>query len=403
MTRPFIPTGVYFSDHPGGQASSGNVHSQDMPHSPCPPIAIVGMAMRLPGGVRTEDQFWQFLLDKKDGICEVPGTRYNIDAFYNNSKPNSIKTRHGYFLQEDLRHFDSAFFSFSNQEASRADPQQRLLLEVVWECMENAGQTDWRGKDIGCYVGVYGEDWLDLSLKDAHIIDRGHIAGTGDFVLSNGVSYRFDLKGPRFVSGSVHIFSTDANILSSMTLKTGCSSTLVGLHEACQALYSGDCSSAIVAGTNLIFTPTMTTTMCDNGVLSPDGVCKTFDANADGYGRGEAVNALYIKPLRDAYRDGDPIRAVIRSTSTNADGRTMKIAAPKSETQEQLILRTYEKAGIRDVSETAFFECHGTGTDVGDVVETSAVAAIFNRKGIHIGAVRERRTLKLKMILMYIR
>ena len=181
-----------------------------------------------------------------------------------------------------------------------------------------------------------------------------------------------------------------------MTLKTGCSSTLVGLHEACQALYSGDCSSAIVAGTSLIFTPTMTTTMCDNGVLSPDGVCKTFDAYANGYGRGEAVNALYIKPLRDAYRDGDPIRAVIRATSTNADGRTAKIAAPKSEMQKQLILRTYEKARIRNLFDTGFFECHGTGTDIGDVVETTAVADIFKRKGIHIGAVGGQRVQGLE-------
>ena len=204
-SRPSIPKSTQFPCLPGKPILSENGQALDTSRNPYDPIAIVGMAMRLPGGVKTEEQFWQFLVDKKDGLCEVPGTRYNIDAFYNNSKPNSIKTRHGYFLQEDLRHFDSAFFSISSHEASRADPQQRLLLEVVWECMENAGQTEWRGKDIGCYVGVYGEDWLDLSLKDAHLIDRGHIAGTGDFVLANGVSYRFDLKGPRYVSSSVHI------------------------------------------------------------------------------------------------------------------------------------------------------------------------------------------------------
>lgn len=172
-----------------------------------------------------------------------------------------------------------------------------------------------------------------------------------------------------------------------MTFQTGCSSSLVGLHEACQALYSGDCSSAIVAGTNLIVAPTMTTTMSDNMVLSPSGVCRTFDAKADGYGRGEAINAIYIKRLDDALRDGDPVRAVIRSTSTNCDGKTPSITTPGSATQEELIREAYQKAQIDDISQTAFFDCHGTGTVIGDTAETSDVANLFKEKGTFIGAV----------------
>ncbi|KAL4871863.1 thiolase-like protein [Aspergillus spectabilis] len=134
------------------------------------PIAIVGMAMRLPGGVRTEKAFWDMIVEKRDG---------------------------GYFLQEDPAEFDAGFFGISNYEAARLDPQQRLLLEVVWECMEGAGQKDWQGKNIGCYVGVFGEDWLDMSSKDTQQVDRFHVLGTGNFALSNRISYEYDLTGPR--------------------------------------------------------------------------------------------------------------------------------------------------------------------------------------------------------------
>lgn len=178
-----------------------------------------------------------------------------------------------------------------------------------------------------------------------------------------------------------------------MTFETGCSSSLVGFHEACQALQSGDCSSAIVAGTNLILSPTMTTTMSDNMVLAPDGICKTFDAAANGYGRGEAINAVYVKLLDDALADGDPIRAVIRSTTSNCDGKTPGITTPGSETQKQLILKAYERAGITNITDTAFFECHGTGTIVGDKAETSVVADLFQDTGTYIGAVSASGTI----------
>ncbi|KAF7180982.1 hypothetical protein CNMCM7691_000111 [Aspergillus felis] len=334
------------------------------------PIAIVGMSMRLPGGVKCENEFWEFLINKRDGVCRVPDNRYNIDAFYKESTSGAIRTQHGCFLQQDIAHYDAAFFGVSKLEAGKMDPQQRMLMEIVWECMENGGQTQWRGKNIGCYVGVFGEDWLDLLSKDTQANDRYRVIAAGDFALSNRLSYEFDLRGP------------------SMTIRTGCSSSLVGLHEACQALYSGECTSALVAGTNLIITPTMTTSMSDNMVISKSGICRTFDAAADGYGRGEAVNAIYIKPLDAALRDGDPVRAVIRSTAVNCDGRTPGITTPGSQAQQRLIRRAYRRAGITDVYKTGFFECHGTGTVVGDTAETSVVAKVFGDHGIQIGAVK---------------
>ncbi|KAJ5953343.1 Fum1p [Penicillium verhagenii] len=281
----------------------------------CEPIAIVGMGLRLPGGVNSPEEFWKFLIEKRDGLCEVPETRYNLDSFYSESKPHFVKTRKGYFLQDDPAYFDADFFSIMPYEAERMDPQQRQLMEVVWECLESAGETNWRGKEIGCFVGVYGEDWLELASKDPQSTDRYHVLGTGQFALSNRVSYEYDFQGP-------------------------------------------------------------------------SGICRTFDEKADGYGRGEAINAIYIKPLRDAIKNGDPVRGVIRATSTNCDGHTPSITTPGSISQERLIRKAYAKAKIADITQTAFFECHGTGTTAGDTAETSVVAKIFEEKGTIVGSVK---------------
>jgi acyl transferase domain-containing protein len=173
-----------------------------------------------------------------------------------------------------------------------------------------------------------------------------------------------------------------------MTVKTGCSSSLICLHLACEALSNGDCESAIVGGTNLLMSPTMTIAMSEQGVLSPTGSCKSFDAAADGYARGEAINAVYIKRLKDARRDGDPIRAVIRATATNCDGKTPGISYPNSLSHEAVVRRAYEISGIQDISETAMVECHGTGTAIGDPLEMLAIAKVFGKDGVYIGSVR---------------
>ena len=173
-----------------------------------------------------------------------------------------------------------------------------------------------------------------------------------------------------------------------MTIRTACSSSLTGLHEACQALYSGDCTSAVVSGTNIILTPRMTIAMTEQEVISPTGSCKSFDANADGFARGEAVSALHIKKLSDALRDGDPIRAVISSTCVNNDGKTVGLSTPNTEAHEALIRRGHKLAGFDDLSKTAMVECHGTGTRIGDPIETKAVANVFGEYGIYIGSVK---------------
>ncbi|KAI1761562.1 fatty acid synthase S-acetyltransferase [Hypoxylon sp. FL1150] len=337
------------------------------------PIAICGMALRLPGGLTTPQDFWEFLLAKGDARCKVPKSRYNVDAYYSpTGKPGTVATEYGCFLDEsvDLGALDTSFFTMPRTEVERADPQQRLLLEVARECFEDAGITTWKGKMIGCYVGNYGEDWLEMFAKEHQQWGMHRIVGTGDFVLSNRLSYEMDLRGP------------------SMTIRTGCSAALVGLNEACMAISRGDCEAALIGGVNLILSPTMTAAMTEQGIISKDGSCKTFSADADGYARGEAVTAIYVKPLSDAIRDGNPVRAVIRATSHNVDGKTPGMSQPSTDAQEALMRRAYKVAGITDFSQTAMVECHGTGTPTGDPIEAKAVARVFGESGVYIGSVK---------------
>ncbi|KAI8272976.1 Highly reducing polyketide synthase FUM1 [Colletotrichum sp. SAR 10_98] len=337
------------------------------------PIAICGMALRLPGGIETPEQFWDFLINKRDARGPVPESRFNVSSYYSESgKPGHMKTQYGYFLDEsvDLAALDTTFFRMPKTEVERADPQQRLLLELTRECLESAGETEYRGKTIGTFVGCFGEDWLETLTKDTEVVGQYKITGYGDFMLSNRLSYEYDLKGP------------------SMTIRTGCSSSLIGLHEACMSINSGQCNSAIVAGSNLIMAPGLFVSMSEQGVLSPNGSCRTFDAGADGYARGEAVNVVYVKRLSDAICDGNPIRAVIRGTSSNADGKTPSLTIPSFESHEAMIRRAYAMATIddSDIPNTGFVECHGTGTAAGDPIETTAISKVFGTSGIYIGS-----------------
>ncbi|KAL4814485.1 hypothetical protein BDW67DRAFT_186683 [Aspergillus spinulosporus] len=335
-----------------------------------PPIAIVGIGTRLPGGVNSVPSMYEFLREKKDGLREVPLSRFNIAGFHNDGDvAYSMRQQKAYFLDEDISMVDAPFFGSSEMETAGSDPRARLLLEVVYECLENAGKTRYRGEKIGCYIGAWGGDWSELTLKDGQQRNPMIGAAAGSFFLSSYIAWNLDLRGP------------------TMSIETACSASMVALHEACQALYSGECSSAIVGGANLILTPTLHMSLSSSGVLSPDGICKTFDAAADGFGRAEAVNAILLKPLNDAMRDGDVIRAVIRATTVNNDGRTLILTTPSADAQEELIKHAYRKAGIEDVNETAYFECHGTGTMAGDTVETTAIAKVF-REGIHIGSAK---------------
>ncbi|KAJ3942786.1 uncharacterized protein N0V96_007008 [Colletotrichum fioriniae] len=329
------------------------------------------MGMRLPGRVYNATDFWDLLVNGRSGRCRVPKSRYNVDTWYGRGKAAHVPSEFGYFLDDiNLAHVDPSFWSFTKQEAELMDPRQRLFLEVAYEALENSGSTKWRGRDVGVYVGTMGDDWNQLESRDSQSLQQVRPDVYGDYIIANRASYEFDLTGP------------------SVVVRTACSASLVALHQACQDLHSGDCSSAIVGGVNLILSPKDTFIMQQNGVLSPSAACKSFDAEADGFARGEGISAIYIKKVSDAVRDGDPIRAVIRSTCTAGNGRTPGLTTPNPEIHERLMRRGHKMAGIADLSKTAMVECHGTGTFVGDPLEVSAVANIWGDHGIYIGSVK---------------
>ena len=361
------------TDGMNGTIFSSTVSDHVSKIEPNIPIAICGIGLRLPGGSASPQQFWEFLINKGDARSRVPESRYNVSAYHRTDKrPGAIASEYGYFLDESLKlgAFDSSRFSLSRAELEYADPQQRRLLEVVREAFDDAGDVTFKGKAIGCYVGNMGEDWGEMMNRDPLSHGANRIDGYNDWMLGNRISYEFGLKGP------------------SMTIRTACSSALIGLDNACAAMQRGVCEGAIVAGSTLIMAPGTMQSMSEKGILGPDGSCKTFSADANGYARGEAITAVYVKPLDAAIRDGNPIRAVIRATMSNSDGKTQGITQPNPDAHEALIRKAYELAAITDFSKTAYFECHGTGTAVGDPIETGVVANIFGDHGIHITSVK---------------
>ncbi|KAL6866385.1 Type I Iterative PKS [Amphichorda felina] len=292
---------------------------------------------------------------------KLPESRFNIDSYHGgDDQPASAKPLGGHFLQEDIRDFDNQFFGIHNREASDMDPQQRKLLEVVFESFENAGVTldDVSGANVGCYVASFTTDFIGMQTKDVESLTRFSLSGMGTTILANRISHTFNLKGP------------------SCVLDTACSASLYALHAGCAALQSGECDSAVVAGVNLIQSLELHVAGSQAGVLSRSSTCHTFDASADGYARADGINAVYIKRLDDAIRDGDPIRSVIRSTAVNSNGRTTGITKPSIEGQEAVIRKAYSRAALHP-SETAYVEAHGTGTNVGDATEVEALSRVF--------------------------
>ncbi|RDA93594.1 hypothetical protein CP533_6132 [Ophiocordyceps camponoti-saundersi (nom. inval.)] len=328
------------------------------------PIAVVGMACRLPGNSNSPHALWEFL--EGGGIADnkPPASRFRLDTHYGDPlKPGFMRTPGGMFLESvDLHKFDAAFFGIAKIEAIAMDPQQRQMLEVTYECLENAGITLERldGEAVGCFVGSFLVDFVDMQSRDP--LDRvpSTIVGTSRAMMSNRISHFLNIHGP------------------SMTFDTGCSGTLVGLDVACRYLSSGEISGALVAGANLYLSPEHSQ---DNGVMetawSLSGRCHTFDDKADGYVKAEAINCVMLKRLSDAQRDGDPIRAIIRGTATNSDGKTPGITNPNWPAQADATLAAYANAGIDDLSATGYVEMHGTGTQIGDAAEVKSVASVF--------------------------
>ncbi|KAI0508449.1 putative polyketide synthase [Xylaria bambusicola] len=335
------------------------------PLSSCPePIAIVGMGCRWPGGVRNPSQLWDLLKEERDGWSEFPKDRINVDGFYHpdGQRPGSMYTRGGHLLQEDTRDFDHSFFGITATEAMALDPSQRKLVEVTYEAVESAGVPfeKFFGSRTGVFVGNFNNEHQMMQYRDPDHTLPYVVTGGGPTILSNRLNYVFNLTGP------------------SLMVDTACSASMYALHLAVTSIRNGDCDAAIVAGANVILGPDNQLFTTKLGAVSPTSRCHTFDIAADGYSRAEGFGAIYLKRLSDAVDSGDPIRAVVRGTSFNANGKTGGISHPSPDGQEAVIRQAYKAAGGLNPDLTGYTEAHGTGTPVGDPIEVSAIGRVFS-------------------------
>ncbi|KAL4815077.1 ketoacyl-synt-domain-containing protein [Aspergillus spinulosporus] len=330
------------------------------------PIAVVGTGCRFPGSSSSPDRLWDLLRNPRNVASKVPSRRFNVDAFYlsNSQQHGSTNVAESYFLEEDIRAFDAPFFSISPAEAAAMDPQQRLLLETVYDSLEAGGHRldALQGSPTGVYCGFLRTDYNQIQFADPDSFPPYTVTGNSPAIMANRISYFFNWTGPSF------------------SVDTGCSSSLLAVHLAVEALRKGECSMAVAVGSNLILSPNPYIADAKTGMLSATGRSRMWDASADGYGRGEGVASVVLKRLSDAVAAGDEIECVIRATGVNSDGRTMGITMPNGEAQRKLIESTYASIGL-DPKNTQhrcqYFEAHGTGTQAGDPQEASAIYAAF--------------------------
>jgi acyl transferase domain-containing protein/NAD(P)-dependent dehydrogenase (short-subunit alcohol dehydrogenase family)/acyl carrier protein len=327
------------------------------------PVAVVGIGCRFPGGADSPEQFWQLLRAGVDATCEVPRDRWDVEAYYDSADgaQGKMYARRGGFLRS-VDGFDPYFFGISPREAASMDPQQRLLLEVGWEALEHAGipPRSLEGSPVGVFVGVLSNDYLQAHQKVARpeSFDTYTMTGTLTSALAGRLSFVLKVRGP------------------SVALDTACSSSLVAVHLACQSLRLGESRVALAGGVNVILTPELSVSLSQARAISPDGRCKTFDASADGYARGEGCGVVVLKRLSDAIADGDEIHAVIRGSAINHDGASSGFTVPSAQAQKEVIRQALASAGIAP-AEVGYVEAHGTGTRLGDPIEVQALADVL--------------------------
>ena len=323
------------------------------------PIAIVGLACRFPGHSETPAAFWSLLENGAGAVGEL--NRWNMDAFYDPDPAarGKMSTRCAALLDE-IDRFDPRFFEIAPREAHRMDPQQRLLLEVAWEALEDAAippSSLYRSRS-GVFLGICNNDYAQLAIQsgDWSLIDSHYAAGVAHSIAAGRLSYVLGLQGP------------------SLAIDTACSSSLVAAHVACMNLRNGDCDLAIAAGVNVILVPETSVAFSQSRMMAADGRCKTFDAAADGFVRGEGCGVVILKRLSDALAAGDRIHAVIRGSAINQDGPSSGLTAPNGKAQETVIREALANAGVRP-EEVSYVEAHGTGTSLGDPIEVEALGA----------------------------
>ncbi|MGZ4583088.1 MAG: sulfolipid-1 biosynthesis phthioceranic/hydroxyphthioceranic acid synthase [Mycobacterium sp.] len=326
------------------------------------PVAVIGMACRLPGGINTPDLFWEALLRGDDFVKEIPGERWDVDYYYDPEPgvPGRSVCKWGSFL-DNVGDFDPEFFGITEKEATAMDPQHRLLMETAWEAMEHAGLTkDTIAEETGVFVGLnYGDYQFVHAATDAFDGPYGN-PGTISCMASGRVAYALGLHGP------------------ASTVDTACSSGLYAIHQACRSLNAGESELAFAGGVNVMMEPRRSVSASAGGMLSGTGHCHAFDVKADGFVSGEGCVVLLLKRLPDAQRDGDRILGVIRATAANQDGHTLNIAMPSGEAQAAVYRAALAAAGV-DAGSVGMVEAHGTGTPVGDPIEFASTAEVYGK------------------------
>lgn len=343
-------------------------------HKQNEPIAIVGMSCRFPSA-NTLEEFWSLLKEGRETITEMPSERWNIDDYYDPDPEAANKTNqhHASFLK-NIHDFDPLFFNISPAEATEMNPSQKLMLELVWEAIENSSipYRAVQGTKTGVYVGNIWSDFEHHRKKLNAQVTTHSAVGQSSNIIANRVSFSFGFSGP------------------SLVVDTGCSSSLVALHLACQSLWDESTGLSVVAGINHILDPDQYVLLSKFGGLSSNGKCSTFDANGDGFVRGEGAGVLLLKKLSDAERDGNKIHAVIRGTAMNNNGYNVNLPATSVTGQKQVLHDAYAGSGIRP-QDIHYVEAHGTGTKLGDPTESKALGEFFRTgrsKKLHVGSVK---------------
>ncbi|NUO79357.1 SDR family oxidoreductase, partial [candidate division KSB1 bacterium] len=372
LCKYLLKEALLFDEEKAATPTSTHVIAHDEP------IAIIGMACRFPGA-NDLDAYWRALHDGIDAITEVPASRWDLQQYYDPDPeaPGKMYCRFGGFI-EQAEAFDPQFFGIAPREAQTMDPQQLLLLEVAWEAFEHAGIAPDKlsGSRTGVFLGMSSFEHTLMQAQHGDAAQADSFSGTsGGYSYAAGrLSYSFGLQGP------------------CMTLDTACSSSLVAAHLACQSLRNGESNMALVAGVNVLLSPAWQVNICKARMLATDGRCKTFDESADGFVRSDGCGVVLLKRLSEAIADGDNVLALIRGSAVNQDGRSSGMTAPNGPAQEAVIRAALASANVQP-HEVSFVETHGTGTALGDAIETRALSNVMsaNRKAdepLFIGTVK---------------